>query len=137
MTGVVFAFAFIGALAIGFVAGVLVMKYSRFSCRKDNIKALGEITEQLRVFSDTLRQRNDLLDREEKNIQAAVNQADFLPPWYRHWNDIYSDRLHPQSVPVQIYYQDWATLLAAAALYSSRQLFDYLMSSITADSTLS
>ncbi|KAF9107502.1 hypothetical protein BGX29_006190 [Mortierella sp. GBA35] len=111
MTGTLFAFAFIGALVIGFVAGALFMKYSRFGRRKEHNKAQGDLTEQLRLLTDTLGNRNDSLDREEKYIQAAANQADFVPPWYhsRQHSAMYPDRLHPQSVPDQTYYQDWAT----------------------------
>lgn len=89
---------------MGLVAGVAVMKCTRFGRRKDLKKAQGELIEQLRNLTDTIGQRNDLLDREEKNIQAAANQADFLPAWYRNQSS-----LHPQSVPDQTYYQDWAT----------------------------
>lgn len=78
---------------MGLVAGVGVMKYTHFGRRKDLKKAQGELIEQLRNLTDTIGQRNDLLDREEKNIQAAANQSS----------------LHPQSVPDQTYYQDWAT----------------------------
>ncbi|KAH7048980.1 hypothetical protein BKA57DRAFT_438112 [Linnemannia elongata] len=104
VSGVVLALAFIGVLVMGLVAGVVVMKYTRFGRRKDQEKVQGELIEQLRNLTDTIGQRNDLLDREEKNIQAAANQADFLPAWYRNQSS-----LHPQSVPDQTYYQDWAT----------------------------
>ncbi|KAF9124937.1 hypothetical protein BGX30_000689 [Mortierella sp. GBA39] len=95
VSGVVLAFAFIG---------VLVMKYTRFGRRKEQKMAQEGLTEQFRNLADTIGQRNDLLDREEKNIQTAANQADFLLAWYRNQSG-----LHPQSVPDQTYYQDWAT----------------------------
>jgi hypothetical protein len=56
-----------------------------------------------------LSKHNDLLERGEKNSLAASNQADFLPVWYRYQSGLNLNRLHPQSVPDQTYYQDWAT----------------------------
>jgi hypothetical protein len=90
------------------------MKYTRFGRRKEHRKEKGELTEQLRLLTDTLGYRNDRLDREEKHIEATANQADFLPPWYhnRHFSGMYpgpwADRLHPQSIMDQSVYQDWA-----------------------------
>jgi len=111
MTGVLFAFAFVGALVIGFVAGVLFARYTRFRHHKEHKKAKGDLTEQLRLLTDTIGHRSDRLGQEEKYVQAAANQADFMQPWYqsRHQSGMYSDRLHPQSMPDQtINYQDWA-----------------------------
>ncbi|KAK3842076.1 MAG: hypothetical protein J3R72DRAFT_509531 [Linnemannia gamsii] len=127
MTGVLFAFAFVGALIIGFAAGIIVLKYTRFGRRKEHKKAQGELTEQLRILTDTLGQRNDHLDREEKAIQAAANQGELMPPWYyqsRHCNGLSSDRLQPpQSVPDQTaYYQDWATAYGSGSPFVSSTL---------------
>lgn len=116
VTGLLFGFAIAGALIIGFAAGALFMKYTRFGGggrRKEQRREKGELTEQLRLLTDTLGHRNDRLDREEKHIEATANQADFLPPWYhgRHLSGMYpgpwADRLHPQSFMDQNVYQDW------------------------------
>ncbi|KAG0218438.1 hypothetical protein BGX33_007400 [Mortierella sp. NVP41] len=137
MTGAVFTFAFLGALIIGFVAGVLVFKFTRLGDavgrrrrdRKD------ELTEQLRLLTDTLSQQNQQQQQlaqeqhyrrdrsyldEEKLEHAVANQADFIP-LYMTRNTALSglggvgggrgggsfDRLHPQSIPDQNMYQDW------------------------------
>ncbi|KAF9135242.1 hypothetical protein BGW39_003922 [Mortierella sp. 14UC] len=134
VTGLLFAFAFAGALILGFVAGALFMKYTRFGGhhrgrrQKEHKEKSGDIAEQLRLLTDTLGHRNDRLDREEKYIQSATaagagNGADFLPPWYhgRHYSGMYPqgfDRLHPQSVTDQSGYQDWVGQYASAALGS-------------------
>ncbi|KAF9551267.1 hypothetical protein EC957_009151 [Mortierella hygrophila] len=116
VTGLLFGFAIAGALFIGFVAGALFMKYTCFGGgrrRKEQRREKGELTEQLRLLTDTLSHRNDRLDQEEKHIEATANQADFLPPWYhgRHLAGMYpgpwTDRLHPQSVMDQSVYRDW------------------------------
>ncbi|KAF9136538.1 hypothetical protein BGX30_011083 [Mortierella sp. GBA39] len=116
VTGLLFGFAIAGALFIGFVAGALFMKYTRFGGsrrRKEQRREKGELTEQLRLLTDTLGHRNDRLDHEEKHIEATANQSDFLPPWYhgRHLTGMYPgpwvDRLHPQSVMDQSVYRDW------------------------------
>ncbi|KAG9065877.1 hypothetical protein KI688_002174 [Linnemannia hyalina] len=116
VTGLLFGFAIAGALFIGFVAGAIFMKYTRFGGgrrRKEQRREKGELTEQLRLLTDTLGHRNDRLDHEEKHIEATANQADFLPSWYhgRHLTGMYpgpwADRLHPQSVMDQSAYRDW------------------------------
>ncbi|KAF9293093.1 hypothetical protein BGZ88_005795 [Linnemannia elongata] len=115
-TGLLLGFAIAGALIIGFAAGALFMKYTRFGGggrRKEKRREKGELTEQLRLLTDTLGHRNDRLDREEKHIEANANHADYLPPWYhgRHLSGMYpgpwADRLHPQSVMDPSVYQDW------------------------------
>ncbi|KAG0297940.1 hypothetical protein BGZ96_003919 [Linnemannia gamsii] len=114
VTGLLFGFAIVGALIIGFVTGTLVMRYTRFGRRKEYRKEKGELTEQLRLLTDTLGHRNDRLYREEKHTDATAHQTDFLPPWYhsRHLSGMYpgpwADRLHPQSIMDQSVYQDWA-----------------------------
>ncbi|KAK3842087.1 MAG: hypothetical protein J3R72DRAFT_474998 [Linnemannia gamsii] len=130
VTGLLFAFAFMGTLILGFVAGALFMKYTRFGLRNGSRrqkelkdKEKGDIAEQLRLLTDTLGHRNDRLDREEKYIQSTGNQGDFLPPWYhnRHYSGMYPqgfDRLHPQSAPDQNGYQDWTGPYTSAALGS-------------------
>ncbi|KAF9908783.1 hypothetical protein EC991_009486 [Linnemannia zychae] len=135
VTSLLFAFAFVGALILGFVAGALFMKYTRFGGyhrgrhQKEHKEKSGDIAEQLRLLTNTLGDRNDRLDREEKYIQSATaagaagNGPDFLPPWYhgRHYSGMYPqgfDRLHPQSVPDQSGYQDWASQYASATLGS-------------------
>ncbi|KAF9091308.1 hypothetical protein BGX23_005276 [Mortierella sp. AD031] len=114
-TGILFAFAFVGAMIIGFAAGIAVMRYTRFG-RRGHKKEQGELAEQLRLLTNTLGDRNERLDREEKYVQAAASQGDFMPSWYhsRHYSSIFPDRLHPQSVPDQSAYQDWGGLYAAA-----------------------
>ncbi|KAF8948166.1 hypothetical protein BGZ47_006129 [Haplosporangium gracile] len=124
VTGLLFGFAIAGALIIGFAAGALFMKYTRFGRRKEHRKEKGELTEQLRLLTDTLGHRNDRLDREEKHIEATTNQSDFLPTWYhnRHLSGMHpgpwTDRLHPQSVMDQSVFQDWAGPYTPAAVSS-------------------
>ncbi|OAQ31501.1 hypothetical protein K457DRAFT_124138 [Linnemannia elongata AG-77] len=94
MTGVVFTFAFLGALLIGLVAGFLITKYTRLGGREGENEQKDELTEQLRLLTDSLDQQNQqLIQRyqdqhhhqhwsyltEEKLAHAATNQAEFLP----------------------------------------------------------
>ncbi|KAG0376727.1 hypothetical protein BGX24_007321, partial [Mortierella sp. AD032] len=135
MTGLVFAFAFLGALVIGLVAGFLIAKYTRLGGRRGRAhkEQKDELTEQLRLLTDSLGQQNDHLaqqnqhqqhnrhDRsylnEEKLAHTRTNQAEILPLFMRP-NHLAAfgasaaptDRLHSQSVPYHNHYQDWNTV---------------------------
>ncbi|KAF9124939.1 hypothetical protein BGX30_000691 [Mortierella sp. GBA39] len=135
MTGVVFAFSFLGTLLIGFVAGFLITKYTRLGGREGENEQNDELTEQLRLLTDTLGQQNKhLVQRhhyqhhrqhrsylnEEKLAHATVNQAEFLPLFIANHSVVGGragggggggggaiDRLQPQSAPDHNQYQDW------------------------------
>lgn len=130
MTGVVFTFAFLGALLIGFIAGFLITKYTRLGGREWENEQKDELTEQLQLLTDTLGQQNQhLVQRhqylhrrqrrsylnEEKLAHATANQAEFLPLFMANHSihEGYAggggavDRLQPQSMPDHNQYQDW------------------------------
>ncbi|KAF9908776.1 hypothetical protein EC991_009479 [Linnemannia zychae] len=133
MTGVVFAFAFLGALIIGFVAGFLVAKYTRFGGSRKGKGQKDQLTEQLRLLTETIGQRNEYqqqhqhqyphvrtpfdLDRSylnEDKLSHAPFQAELMP-LYMNGQHAYPsvhdggdmNRLDPQSVTDQNPYQDW------------------------------
>ncbi|KAF9122835.1 hypothetical protein BGX30_001759, partial [Mortierella sp. GBA39] len=60
MTGVVFTFAFLGALIIGLVAGFFIAKYTRLGGGggRSRRQQRGELTEQVRLLIDTIGQRD-------------------------------------------------------------------------------
>ncbi|KAF9551278.1 hypothetical protein EC957_009162 [Mortierella hygrophila] len=129
MTGVIFAFSFLGTLLIGFVAGFLITKYTRLGGREGEVEQNDELTEQLRLLTDTLgqqskhfvqrhhyqhhRQHRSYLN-EEKLAHATANQAEFLPLFMANHSVFEGragegraiDRLQPQSVPDHNQYQD-------------------------------
>ncbi|KAG0258194.1 hypothetical protein BGZ95_005039 [Linnemannia exigua] len=112
LTGVVFAFAFLGALVIGLVTGFLIAKYTRFGGggARSRRQQRDDLTEQLRLLTDTLGQRNnnnDIHDRyfdnppqhqfqydrsyldDEKlphtsSATAGNNRAETMVPLYTH-----------------------------------------------------
>ncbi|KAF9921604.1 hypothetical protein FBU30_008322 [Linnemannia zychae] len=103
MTGLVFGFAFLGALVIGFIAGFLVARYSRLGGRRreDGYGSKGELTEQLRLLTDTLGQQNQHLAQqyqpnrqqrsyldEEKLMHGTANQPEFIPLFMQHHRNI-------------------------------------------------
>lgn len=131
MTGVVFTFAFMGALLIGFVTGFLITKYTRLGGREGESEQKDELTEQLQLLTDTLGQQNQhLVQRhqyqhqhqhrsylnEEKLAHATANQTEFLPLFMADHSILEHharrgggvvDRLQPHSVPDHNQYQDW------------------------------
>ncbi|KAG0289315.1 hypothetical protein BGZ97_006493 [Linnemannia gamsii] len=138
MTGVVFTFAFLGALIIGLVAGFLIAKYTRLGVGgRSRRQQRDDLTEQLRLLTDTLGQRNDryfdnspqrlpychdrsYLDDEKFAHVPSVNQAERVPLYMNARQSLSStisaahgggggetERLRPQSIPDQNHYQDW------------------------------
>ncbi|KAF9917817.1 hypothetical protein FBU30_000507, partial [Linnemannia zychae] len=75
MSGIVFAFAFLGALVIGLVIGFLLAKCTRLggSANRFRKQQKDELTEQLRLLTDTLSHRTmgDIHERYFDNSQAA------------------------------------------------------------------
>ncbi|KAF9921605.1 hypothetical protein FBU30_008323 [Linnemannia zychae] len=120
MTSLLFAFAFIGALVVGIVMGIVIMKYTRFAQKdgcwyRETNKEKGDLAEQLRLLTNTLEHQNDRLDREEKQtyamMDASSHSSEFLPSWYYHHprHGFYSpfDRLQPQSIVDKRANQEW------------------------------
>ncbi|KAF9908775.1 hypothetical protein EC991_009478 [Linnemannia zychae] len=80
MTGVVFAFAFLGALVIGLVAGFLIAKYTRLGGGgggRSRRQQRDDLTEQLRLLTDTLGQRNNINDIHERYFENPSQQHQF------------------------------------------------------------
>ncbi|KAK3820520.1 MAG: hypothetical protein JOS17DRAFT_755844 [Linnemannia elongata] len=136
MTGVVFAFAFIGALIIGLVAGFLVAKYTRLGGSRKRKEQKNQLTEQLRLLTESIGQQNEYnqhhrqyrlhhpeerpfnLDRsylQEDKQSHAPYQAETAPLYMNRSYAAYPTttaaamRLsHPHSAPdQQHFYQDW------------------------------
>ncbi|KAG0376726.1 hypothetical protein BGX24_007320 [Mortierella sp. AD032] len=133
MTGVVFTFAFLGALIIGLVAGFLIAKYTRLGGRRRNKEQKEQLTEQLRLLTESIGQRNEYqqhqhqhpqdrapfnLDRSylnEDKLSHTPFQAEMMPLYMNRQyayppisgGGLSMDRLHPQSVSDHNPYHDW------------------------------
>ncbi|KAG0261559.1 hypothetical protein BGZ95_004206 [Linnemannia exigua] len=133
MTGVVFAFAFLGALIIGLVTGFLIAKYTRLGGRRRSKEQKDQLTEQLRLLTESIGQRNEYqqhqlqhphegapfnLDRsylDEGKLSHAPFQAELMPLYMNRQyaypptsgRGVGMDRLHPQSMSDHNPYQDW------------------------------
>jgi hypothetical protein len=134
MTAVVLTFAFLGALIIGLVAGFLIAKYTRLGGSRKRKEQKGQLTEQLRLLTESIGQRNDYnhyrrqqhpqerpfnLDRsylQEDKLPHASFQAELAPLYMNRPYGAYPttsgaaamDLSHPQLAPdQQSHYQDW------------------------------
>ncbi|KAF9124938.1 hypothetical protein BGX30_000690 [Mortierella sp. GBA39] len=134
MTAVVFTFAFLGALIIGLVAGFLIAKYTRLGGSRKRKEQKHQLTEQLRLLTESIGQQNVYsqrhyqqqqhpqersfnLDRsylQEDKLTHAPCQAELTPLYMNRSYAAYPTTTtaalnpsHPHSTPDQHIYQDW------------------------------
>ncbi|KAF9154806.1 hypothetical protein BG015_011920 [Linnemannia schmuckeri] len=143
MTAVVFTFAFLGALIIGLVAGFLIAKYTHLGGSRKRKEQKDQLTEQLRLLTESIDQRNEYnhrlhqhhpqerplnLDRsylQEDKLSHAPYQAELAPLYMNRSYAAYPtttttavDPSHPHSITDQHYlYQNWDS--AGALLMTS------------------
>ncbi|KAF9135252.1 hypothetical protein BGW39_003932 [Mortierella sp. 14UC] len=88
MTGVVFAFAFLGALVIGLVAGFLIAKYTHLGgggSGRPRRQQRDDLTEQLRLLTDTLGQcNNNNNNNNNNNSNNNIHDCYFDNPSQQH-----------------------------------------------------
>ncbi|KAG9065867.1 hypothetical protein KI688_002164 [Linnemannia hyalina] len=134
MTAVVFIFAFLGALIIGLVAGFLIAKYTRLGGSRKRKEQKDQLTEQLRLLTESIGQQNAYnqhhsrqqqhpqersfnLDRsylQEDRLTHAPYQAELTPLYMNRSYAAYPTTTaaalnlsHPHSAPDQHIYQNW------------------------------
>ncbi|KAF9107501.1 hypothetical protein BGX29_006189 [Mortierella sp. GBA35] len=86
MTGVVFTFAFLGALVIGLVAGFLIAKYTRLGGSRARREQKDQLTEQLRLLTESIGQRNEYQNHPQQYRHQQQDRSFFLDRSYLHEN---------------------------------------------------
>lgn len=135
MTAVVLTFALLGALIIGLVAGFLIAKYTRLGGSRKRKEHKDQLTEQLRLLTESIGQRNEYnqhhyqqqqhpqegpfdVDRsylQEDKLTHTPYQAEITPLYMNRSYAAYPTTTtaplnlsHPHSIPDQQHiYQDW------------------------------